>query len=111
GGGGGGWGWGRGNGKGVYYEGELVWLQVDALLRQQSQGKKSLDDFCRRFFGGQNGPPAVVPYTLDEVVRTLGEVAPYDWRGLLDARLNSTQGAAPLGGIEAAGWLLLYGDS
>lgn len=108
---GGGWPSWRRNGNDVYYEGELVWLEVDARIRQLSQGKRSLDDFCLRFFGGQNGPPVVVPYTLEDILLALGEIASYDWRGLLNARLNSTQPAAPLDGLELSGWRLVYGDA
>jgi predicted metalloprotease with PDZ domain len=44
-----------------YPEGELIWLEVDSIIRQQTHGQRSLDDFCRRFHGGQSGPPMVVP--------------------------------------------------
>jgi predicted metalloprotease with PDZ domain len=65
-----------------YPEGELIWLEVDTTIRQQSHGEKSLNDFCRLFYGGESGPPKVVPYTFDDVVRTLNQVTPYDWAGL-----------------------------
>ncbi|OLE64195.1 MAG: hypothetical protein AUI36_09330 [Cyanobacteria bacterium 13_1_40CM_2_61_4] len=94
-----------------YDEGLLIWLEADALIRQKSQGRRSLDDFCRRFHGGSSGPPQVVPYTLDDVVRTLDEVAPNDWRTFLRTRLESLSPRAPLGGIEASGWRVDYTDS
>ena len=72
-----------------YPEGELIWLEVDTTIRQQSHGEKSLNDFCRLFYGGESGPPKVVPYTFDDVVRTLNQVTPYDWAGLLKTRVNS----------------------
>ena len=93
-----------------YPEGELIWLEVDATIRQQSHGQKSLDDFCRLFHGGQSGPPKVVPYTFDDVVQTLNQVTPYDWAGLLRERVNSTAAHAPLGGIERGGWRVVYND-
>ena len=93
-----------------YPEGELIWLEVDAILRQQTHGERSLNDFCRRFHGGESGPPKVVPYTFDDVVRTLNEVAPYDWARLLRERVGSTSVHAPLGGIERGGWKLVYND-
>src|SRR5580704_1471561 len=34
-----------------YDEGWLIWLDADIVIRRESQGKKSLDDFCRKFFG------------------------------------------------------------
>jgi predicted metalloprotease with PDZ domain len=93
-----------------YPEGELIWLEVDSIIRQQTQGHKSLDDFCRRFHGGESGPPKVVPYTFDDIVRALNEVAPYDWTGLLRGRVQATTTHAPLGGIEHDGWKLVYDD-
>jgi predicted metalloprotease with PDZ domain len=93
-----------------YPEGELIWLEVDTIIRQQSHGQKSLNDFCRLFHGGESGPPKVVPYTFDDVVKALNQVAPYDWAGLLKTRVNSTDPHAPLGGIERGGWRLVYND-
>jgi predicted metalloprotease with PDZ domain len=93
-----------------YPEGELIWLEVDATIRQQTHGQRSLNDFCRHFHGGESGPPKVVPYTFDDVVRTLNEVAPYDWAKLLHERVAATSTHAPLGGIERGGWKLVYTD-
>jgi predicted metalloprotease with PDZ domain len=93
-----------------YPEGELIWLEVDSILRQQSQGQRSLDDFCRRFHGGQSGPPQVLPYTFDDVVHTLNEIAPYEWATLLRERVAATSTHAPLGGIEREGWKVVYNE-
>jgi predicted metalloprotease with PDZ domain len=93
-----------------YPEGELIWLEVDSIIRQQTHGQKSLDDFCRRFHGGQSGPPKVEAYQFDDVVHALNEVAAYDWASLLRARVGSTSTHAPLGGIERDGWKLVYTD-
>ena len=35
-----------------YGEGELIWLEVDTRIRQLTDNKKSLDDFCKAFHGG-----------------------------------------------------------
>src|SRR5947207_3886759 len=35
-----------------YPEGFLIWLEIDTLIRRQTNGQKSLNDFCRLFFGG-----------------------------------------------------------
>lgn len=93
-----------------YDEGSLIWLEADVLIRQRSGGKLSLDDFCRRFHGGQDTPPAVKPYTLDDVVNTLNDVTPYDWRGFLNERLYQVAVHAPLAGITNGGWKLIYND-
>jgi predicted metalloprotease with PDZ domain len=93
-----------------YPEGELIWLEVDTTIRQQTGNQRSLDDFCRRFHGGESGPPKVVPYTFDDVVHALNQVAPYDWARLLKDRVQKTANHAPLGGIERGGWRLVYSD-
>jgi len=93
-----------------YPEGELIWLEVDSIIRQQTRGQRSLNDFCRQFYGGESGPPKVVPYTFDGVVRALNDVAPYDWASLLKERIHATSHHAPLGGIERDGWELVYTD-
>ncbi|MFZ0733139.1 MAG: M61 family peptidase [Candidatus Sulfotelmatobacter sp.] len=93
-----------------YPEGELIWLEVDSTIRQQTHGQRSLNDFCHLFYGGESGPPKVVPYTFDDVVHALNEIAPYDWKTLLRERVNDTSTHAPLGGIERGGWKLVYND-
>ena len=47
--------------------------------------------------------------TFQDVIQTLNQVVPFDWRGLLEKRLSSLSPDAPLFGIEAAGWKLAYG--
>jgi len=93
-----------------YDEGSLIWLDADVLIRTRSNGKLSFDDFCRRFHGGQNTAPVVKPYKFDDIVNTLNEVMPYDWRGFLNARVNTINPHAPLGGITNGGWKLVYTD-
>src|SRR5204862_91054 len=91
-----------------YDEGELLWLEADTLIRRETHGEKSLDDFCRLFLGGETGGPQVVAYTFDDVVTALNAIAPYDWRTFWTTRLASTQPGAPLGGVTASGWKLTY---
>jgi predicted metalloprotease with PDZ domain len=93
-----------------YPEGELIWLEVDTKIRQFSGGKKSLDDFCRAFHGGESGAPKVVPYTFDDIVTGLNAVAPYDWAALLRQRVQAVSEHAPLAGIEGGGWKLVFTD-
>ena len=94
-----------------YFEGLLLWMEADILIRKQSGGKLSLDDFCHRFHGGQDTPPLVKTYTFDDIVGTLNEVMPYDWRGFLNERVNTISPHAPLGGITNGGWRVIYNDT
>ncbi len=91
-----------------YDEGTLIWLDADVLIRQLSNGAKSLNDFCRTFHGGPGGAPDLKPYGFDDVVAGLNSVQAYDWAKFLHARLESTAPHAPLGGIENGGWKLVY---
>jgi len=93
-----------------YPEGYLIWLDVEALIRKQSNGQKSLNDFCRLFYGGASGAPTVVPYKFEDVVAALNKVSPYDWAHFLRERLDTKSAHAPLGGIENGGWKLVYSD-
>ena len=78
------------------------------MIRQMSKGAKSLDDFCRAFHGGATGAIALKPYGFDDVVTALNSVQGYDWAAYLNQRLKSTDAHAPLGGIQRAGWKLVY---
>ncbi len=94
-----------------YEEDELNWLWVDSIIRTQTGGKKSLDDFCRLFHGAPSTPPMVKTYSFDDVMNALNQVAPYDWRGFWTERLTNHGPGAPLAGIEASGWKLTYDEN
>ena len=51
------------------------------------------------------------PYEADEVYRTLATIAPYDWKGFFEKRLQSKSAAVPLGGVEAGGYKLVYTEA
>jgi predicted metalloprotease with PDZ domain len=93
-----------------YDEGLLIWLDVDTTIRQLTNGEKSMNDFCREFYGGAGGQPALKTYNFEDVVAELNSLAPYDWTKFLRARLDSTSPHAPIGGIENGGWKLVYSD-
>jgi predicted metalloprotease with PDZ domain len=94
-----------------YEEDELNWLWADTIIRQQTHGQKTLDDFCRTFHGPPSGRPQVKTYTFEDIVSTLEQVAAYDWRGFWTERLTNHGPGAPLGGIEGSGWKLVYDDT
>jgi predicted metalloprotease with PDZ domain len=94
-----------------YDEDELNWLWADSIIRSQSKGDRSLDDFTRIFHGAPSSAPAVKTYTFEDVVTALNQVAPYDWRGFWTERLTSHGPRAPLDGIERSGWKLTYDET
>jgi predicted metalloprotease with PDZ domain len=101
----------RRRGVDFYQEGGLLWLEADVVIRGATKGRKSLDDFCRLFFGGgKHGPPEVVPYTFDDVVRALEAVAPHDWRAFWKARVETVVPDLPAGGFTGTGWKLGYAE-
>jgi len=94
-----------------YDEGWLIWLDVDTTIRELTHGAKSIEDFCHLFHGGESGPPMVKPYTLDDVVAALNQVAPHDWKAFLGSRIYQVTPRAPLDGITRGGWRLVYTDA
>lgn len=94
-----------------YEEGELDWLWADSIIRQKTGGKKSIDDFCKLFYGAPSTPPMVKTYTFDDVMNALNQTAAYDWRGFWNERLTNHGPGAPLGGIENTGWKLTYDEN
>ena len=94
-----------------YQEGQLIWLDVDSLLRELSGGTRSLDDFARAFFGGNDRDWGQLTYTYDDVVRTLNQVQPHDWAAFLHARVDVTTAHAPLDWLARDGFRLVYTDT
>ena len=98
-------------GQDYYQEGELLWLDADTTIRQLTHDKKSLHDFLVLFVGvGGNTGPMVVPYTFDDIAKTLNEVVSYDWAGFLHERITTLNPHADLAGIEHGGYKLVYTD-
>lgn len=94
-----------------YDEGWLIWLDVDTAIRELTHGQKSIDDFCHLFHGGESGAPTIKPYTFDDVVAALNQVAPHDWKAFLGSRVYQVTPRAPLDGITRGGWRLVYTDA
>jgi predicted metalloprotease with PDZ domain len=93
-----------------YDEGELLWLDVDSTLRKLTGDQKSMNDFCKAFFGGPGGDPALKTYTFEDVVAALSALAPYDWAGYLRTRLDTTSPNTPTEATENSGWKLVYNE-
>lgn len=94
-----------------YDESVLLWLEADSILRQKSSGRASMDDFLRRFHGGNTGVPELKPYTYDELIAALNAVAPYDWRKHFDERLSSLSQRAPVAGLTNDGWRVVFNET
>jgi predicted metalloprotease with PDZ domain len=103
--------WMRGTGD-YYREALLIWLDADTLIREQTGGRRSLDDFAKGFFGGDDGSWAPRGYTFEDVVTALNAVHPHDWAAFLRQRLDAVgpEAKAPLDGLERGGYRLTYTD-
>ena len=93
-----------------YNEGALLWLDVDTLIRELSQGQRSLDDFARNFFGVDDGNIGPKLYDFDDVLAALNTIQPYDWASFLRARLDNLD-RDPLDGVTRAGYRLTFTDT
>jgi len=93
-----------------YTEGALVWLEVDQIIRAQSGGTRSIDDFAQAFFGMRDGDWGQLTFEFEDIVSTLQSVQPYDWEALLRTRLMTPGQPAPVGGIEKGGYRLAWRD-
>ncbi|MGH8183779.1 MAG: M61 family metallopeptidase, partial [Rhodanobacteraceae bacterium] len=98
--------WRRGDD--YYDEGILIWLGVDVKLRELTHDRRSLDTFAKLFYGMDNGSYVTKTYTFDDLIKALNTVAPYDWASYLHKLLDDTSDHAPLGGLTASGWKLVY---
>jgi predicted metalloprotease with PDZ domain len=95
-------------GQDYYHEGMLIWLEADAVIREASDGEQSLDDFCRKFLGANRSTAKVVPYELPEIVKTLGDLAEFEWEAFLESRVAQTQDTLPLDVVGRLGYRLRY---
>ncbi len=99
-----------------YSEGQLIWLDVDTTIREKTNGRKSLDDFAKAFYGVEDGSYDPKPYTFEDVVAALNGVVANDWATFLRTRLdghgpNPSSHGAPLDGLARGGWRLTYADT
>ena len=94
-----------------YSEASLIWLDADTLIRERSQGKRSLDDFAHAFFGVNDGSVTTLTYTFGDVVKALNGVEAYDWTAFLRERLDVIGKPPPLDGLRRGGYKLVYTDA
>lgn len=97
----------RGSGD-FYTEGELVWLDVDTIIRERSHGARSIDTFLHRFTEPSTTGPIVVTYTRSQVEGLLNEIEPYDWHAFFETHVYQPQLHPPTDELARAGWRLVY---
>lgn len=86
-------------------------MRADTIIREQTRGQKSLDDFLRSFLGQRDTEPVVVPYTREDVEAALSAICPFNWHEFFETRIYQVNPKPLIEGIEAAGWRLTYNDT
>ncbi len=93
-----------------YMEGMMFWLEVDAIIRGQTGGKKSLDNFCRTFFQYDADRPGPLGFTRGDIVEALNQLVPYDWDGLIKRRIESPREQFDPVLVELLGYRIAFTD-
>jgi predicted metalloprotease with PDZ domain len=91
-----------------YTEGELLWLDVDTIIREKTHGRKSLDTFLHLYAGPPDTGPITKTYTRADIEKLLNEVVPYDWHAFFQKHVYEVAPKPPTGELARAGWKLVY---
>jgi len=96
--------------KDYYLEGVMLWLDIEAILRERSGGRRGIDDFAHVFFAGTSPAGPAWTYNFEELCAALDRTAPYDWAGFLRRWIDGHGEVKTLDGLERLGWHLAYTD-
>ena len=91
-----------------YTEGELLWLDVDSIIREKTGGRKSLDTFLHLYSAPALTGPITKTYTRADIERLLNKVVPYDWHEFFQKRVYEVAPQPPTAELARAGWRLVY---
>lgn len=91
-----------------YTEGELIWLDADTIIREQTHGAASLDTFLHKFTEPAVTGPITKTYTRADVEALLNSVTPYDWHGFFQRYVYEVSPHPPSDDLARAGWRLVY---
>jgi predicted metalloprotease with PDZ domain len=94
-----------------YSEGVMLWLAVDAKLREHSEGRHNIDNFAGRFFAGATPDAPTRTYTFEDICRTLNELAPADWKTFLRGWIDAHDELDTTVGLKQHGWQLIFTDT
>ncbi len=100
----------RRNANDFYTEGELVWLDVDTIIRERSHGARSLDTFLHRYTAPPVTGPIVETYTRAQIEALLNEVEPYDWHDFFERHVYHADVHPPNDELARAGWRMVYNE-
>lgn len=97
-------------GENYYSEGSLIWLEINAILHVQTNGKYSMNDFAKTFFGHTDGDWGTLGYDLDDIIAVLNTLAPYDWKNYFEKRINHPNQDTPIESLKKSGYDLVFTD-
>ena len=92
-----------------YRKGALVSLLLDLVIRERTDGAKSLDDVMRAMY--VRFPLAGPGYTTDDVLTTIDDVTGYDALSFLDAYVRGTVPLPLERALESVGLELTHGKT
>ena len=96
--------------KDYYDEGVMLWLDIDARLREGSGGGVGLDAFAQRFFAGATPDGPARTYGFADLCTALNAVMPGDWAAILRQWIDGHEEVDVTAGLTRAGWRLVYTD-
>ncbi len=103
--------WNRLNrGQDYYNEGAMLWMNIDAILRIESEGELSLDDFCREFLGYEEKGQTITGFEESDIVEILNKLHAYDWAELIDSQVRGLHEELPLDFIGKCGYRIQYSN-
>ncbi len=103
--------WSRLNrGQDYYSEGAMLWMNIDAILRIESEGELCLDDFCREFLGYEEKGKTITGFEESDIVEILNKLQPYDWAELIDSAVRGLHTELPLDFIGRCGYRVQYSN-
>ncbi len=97
-------------GQDYYSEGALLWMEIDARLRNLTDGARSLDDFVQRFFHYEPGMAHPNGHDRSEVIAILDDLASDDWAAFLTSRIDRPSESFQLGLLEELGYHLQFAN-
>ena len=93
-----------------YSEGELLWLDVDTIIRARSHGARSLDTFLHAYTTPSVTGPVVKTYDRAQIEALLEATEPYDWHAFFNKYVYSVTIHPPTDELARSGWKLVYTD-
>jgi len=91
-----------------YPEGAFLWLEVDARIRNATNGKQSLNDFCQSLFGTSEITAHSIPYAQSDLVSELNELVVFDWDSLFNSKISGISDKLDETPLEEAGYRLQF---